>query len=357
MARNAEPSKEAKKEPAPRKSSKRTAVTERSSQVNRAADAVYGAAADLVLHLSTLAFHARAMKQRSNPDYRSLGPTFGLAMTVQHDLALLVTPEVQLAARSVYSVGSPPPRIGKLPQSHSLLELVRDELGLRLRNSVYQDRRTPLDADVANTVQRAKALRPVGYGELMPDLLKSERQAARARAGVKSVGDAMVLFAREWESLSDEQRSYAVRVFEFRWIDFDELKVKLGLEAMSAIGAMTTHPSARSRVEPDEPESEFPRDTREELNVFKPGWWFEQACHEYYHGLGKPLTSRMLRDEHRSRGGLAQRANASSNLEYWVPAVISCDRFAAFREALITAIDSSFQGQARGWRKDESPPQ
>ncbi|MBX3387624.1 MAG: hypothetical protein KF768_13730 [Phycisphaeraceae bacterium] len=309
-----------------------------------AVDEAYGAAVELLDNLASLAASARLRRSRQGlaESDRALGFEYGMAMVAQHDLNLMVTHEVIQAARSVYSVGSPPPRIDKLPSTASLLELVRIELGIRLRNAVFAGRRTPLDPDAGEAAEKAKALQPMGWGQIAPAMLRVERFAARKKAGVTSRYDAERLFADEWKSLSPLQMDHAMRMLEFSAIDFDDLRVKLDLEARGAIGSIgntagTQRPTAES-IEPTD---------------HRPAAWFVGVVKAYRKSKTVELKASELRRAALGKRIVGTQTRANGTWTYSVASVLADPMLAAYAPLINDALEDGFAPKYRDRSKKQ----
>ena len=213
-------------------------------------DQAYGAAATFIDALATLAWHARRyQRDPANPDgWTRLGGTYAQAFVAWFDLSHLLTPAVRDAARRAYPVGAASVKVGKLKAKATVIEAIADELGVYFRNVLYQDRRHPLDPDrdrvaaearaqaVARQVAEGKPARPFGWGDDFDDLMKKETRAAvRERLGIKTLGDALLLMSREWESQDAPRAESRLESLRCGSIDFDDLRTQLDREARAVI--------------------------------------------------------------------------------------------------------------------------
>lgn len=188
-----------------------TKMSQQSPALERApVDEAYGALIAFIDRVATLAHMAR--HPNSYPPQRA-GPAYGVVLITWIDLTTLLSPEVRTAARGCYPAGTPPIRIGRLRPSLSVIEAAADELGVALRNAVYQGRKHPLDG---------------APGE-------SPREV-RERLGVRTLHDGWRLFENDWDGLTPDRRAYALEVLTCASIDFDELRVLAIREAEAAIG-------------------------------------------------------------------------------------------------------------------------
>jgi len=213
-------------------------------------DQAYGAAATFIDALATLAWHARRyQRDPANPDgWTRLGGTYAQAFVAWFDLSHLLTAAVRDAARRAYPVGAASIRVGKLKAKGTVIEAIADELGVYFRNVLYQGRRHPLDPDrerviveakaqaVARQVAEGKLAEPFGWGEEFNELMKKETRAVvRERLGVKTLGDAWLLMAREWESQDPARAESRLKLLLYSSIDFDDLRTQLDREARAVI--------------------------------------------------------------------------------------------------------------------------
>ncbi|QYK47941.1 MAG: hypothetical protein KF838_14260 [Phycisphaeraceae bacterium] len=174
-----------------------------------AVNAAYGALMEFLDVAATLAHMAR---HASGPNARGLGLAYGRALVSWLDLTALLTPDVRGAARSCYSAGSPPIRVGKLRPSPSVIEAVADGLGVAVRNAVYQDRLHPLESRASESWKEAKA-----------------------RLGTQAPMDAWAVLESDWNKSRPEIRERALLLLKCPSIEFDDLLVRAGREAEAAL--------------------------------------------------------------------------------------------------------------------------
>lgn len=75
-----------------------------------------------------------------------------------------------------------------------------------------------------------------------------------------------------------------------------------------------------------------------------PGRWFEQACKEYYHGVGNVITTSQLAYERTHHGLSGQQHKAHGHWRYLPNDVIQHKRLAVFSEAIQIAVENDFAG-------------
>ncbi len=195
------------------------------------ANEAYGAARAFLDRMGTLAFHARHKPR----EWRDAGGTFALAFLAWFELTALLTPDVRERARRAYPIGSPPIRLGRLPAAATLVEALSDEFGVFVRNTVFQDRSHPLEPNrEAEILYAIIAGAPKAKGarrRLPKPPVPDTRQAVRKRLGVRTMGDAMMLIAKEWNAQDDQAGLAALAQLRCDPLDFDELLVLLDREA------------------------------------------------------------------------------------------------------------------------------
>lgn len=196
------------------------------------ASEAYGAAEWLVWQLGTLAYHARRYQSRDDrPDvWQDLGGTYAEAFIAWFDLTKLLTPAIRGAAQSLYSVSTPPIKVGKLRPTTTVIEAVADQLGIYVRNAVYQDRRHPLEPGREET-----------------------RADARERIGIKTWGDGVVFLADEWKRQDRGRAESALAVLRLESIDFDDLSVQLAKEGRSVLAKAKTPNVPATAISPQVP--------------------------------------------------------------------------------------------------------
>ena len=212
------------------------------------AEKAFGAAAEFVEHLGTLAYHARLYQPGG--DWKQVGATYALAFVAWFDLTHLLTRAVRTDARRVYPPGAPSIKLGKTRAKPTVIEAVDDELGTYFRNAVYFGRHHPLEPDrvrvgneakaraTARQVEQGKPAEPLGWGVDFDELMKHETRAAvRERLGIKTKWDALELMQREWQAQSPERAETALILLRCGSIDFDDLRTQLGREAEAVIAA------------------------------------------------------------------------------------------------------------------------
>lgn len=307
----------------------------------------YAAASAFVHDLGALAFHTRARRERDIPErvWKKLGGTYATAFIAWVDMMSLMTPDVRDAARGTRGLDWPVVRIGKCRPSASVLEAVADELGTAFRNALYLDRQHPLEPDVGKIAAVAKAEKPMGYGDLFQSLLKKETNTViRARLGIQTWGDALLLMVAEWEGQSPERVPAVFSVLRFGEVDFDELEICLAREARVAttgsqpIARIDSAPAASGPINPP-PSGEPPM----------LGAWYCQAVREY----GRGLVELKPGDFSRRRNELdARRAPGAKGLWlYPIERVIAHPFFAVYKDAIHKARDESMpllRGKPRG---------
>jgi hypothetical protein len=171
-------------------------------------DAAYGAMMEFIDRAAALA----SMARNPTPSGESAaGMNYGMAMVAWIDLRTVLTGSVRTVARACYAAGAPPIRLGRLRPSPSVIEAVADELGVVVRNAVYQDRPHPLDGEPS----------------------ESSREV-RDRLGVRTPLDGWILFQADWEALTAEKRGFAKEMLGRASIDFDELRILAIREAEAA---------------------------------------------------------------------------------------------------------------------------
>jgi len=226
-------------------------------------DQAFGAAATFIDSLAILAWHARRyQRDPANPDgWKRLGGTYAQAFIAWFDLSHLLTPAVRDAARRAYPVGAASIKVGKLRAKATVIEAIADELGVYFRNVLYQGRRHPLNPEservaveakaqaVARQVAEGKPAVPFGWGADFNELMKKETRAAvRVRLGIKTLGDAWLLMAREWESQDPVFAESRLGMLRCGSIDFDDLRTQLDREAQAVIPPDETDTFARSGI-------------------------------------------------------------------------------------------------------------
>lgn len=179
--------------------------------------------------------------------------TYAMAFVAWHDLSHLLTPAIRTAARRVYPPGAPSIRIGQLRATATVIEAVADELGIYVRNALYQDRATPFDPDYVAIHDRAPKGNWNERKAWIEDETKKERRALRERLGIKNLGDAWMLMVREWKGQDAARVGSRLKLLRCGSIDFYDLQTQLDREALAvippAVVAATTLPA---RDEPDE---------------------------------------------------------------------------------------------------------
>lgn len=211
-----------------------------------AADQTFGAALMFLEYLGTLAYQARKFQPNTDrPDaWQDPAMTYAMAFVAWLDLTHLLTPAVRTEARRVYPPGSPAIRLGKARPTPTMIEALADELGLYFRNTVYQDRRHPLEPDTERITDEAKAratarqvaqgkpAEPLGWGADFDELMRAEtRVAVLERLGLKTYGDCHDLMMNEWKAQDPASGRAALSLLRCDSIDFDELRVQLIREA------------------------------------------------------------------------------------------------------------------------------
>ncbi|MCW5768677.1 MAG: hypothetical protein KIT19_08320 [Phycisphaeraceae bacterium] len=172
-------------------------------------DAAYGAMMEFIDRAAALA----SMARNPTPSGESAaGMNYGMAMVAWIDLRTVLTGSVRTVARACYAAGAPPIRLGRLRPSPSVIEAVADELGVVVRNAVYQDRPHPLDGEPS----------------------ESSREV-RDRLGVRTPLDGWILFQADWDALTPEKRAFALAMLKCSSIDHDDLRIMAMREAECAI--------------------------------------------------------------------------------------------------------------------------
>jgi hypothetical protein len=211
----------------------------------------YGAAREFVHSVAALAFSARSYGSLKDDGtrWKKLGGSYSMAFMAWFELSLMLAPEVRDRVRSVYGAEHGAIRVGKARPAHSVIELVGDEIGVVLRNVLYQDRRCPLDPDTEQVRIQAQKRSKIGWGARFKELMTKETHAAvRERLGIKSWGDALVLMANEWTSQDSAQAEASISHLRFESIDFDDLEVRLGREARSVLRGDENHEANTART-------------------------------------------------------------------------------------------------------------
>lgn len=301
-----------------------------------AAAMTFNTARSLVADLSVITGHARSIADDECSDLEALKliPTLASAMDVQHDLGMVITSEVMEAASAVYTPASPPPRFGKVPQTGSVLEVVRSYLGSQLRNSVYQGRRTPFDPDVEEAVRKAKTIRPHGYGLFMEDIREVERHRAIKSLGISKPHDAMMVFLRDMKAIDPSVMGYALPFLEMRSVDFDELAVRLGVEAKAAMELC--------KISHHETDLD-PFTLKAALLIPRPGTWYEQAYDYITKTTGHGLMARDLRHGHDKHNLHATKASDGHTNLYKPQDVIVHPKFTQYKRIILEAIEQRFE--------------
>lgn len=305
-----------------------------------AAGGAYNAAGELVSSLATVAHHARlhVESEREDEEAKSLIPAVSHALVMQHDLGALVTSEVVGAARAVYTPASMPPRVGNAPQAGSVMGAVTSSLGLQLRNSVYPDRRTPLDPDVVEAAAKARTIREHGYGVFMEEMREVERHRVIERLGIRRGHDAMMVFSKDLGSLEPRRLGAMLRLLVMRTVDFDDLAVRLDVEAGAVIeqcAPKRSHLSAAST------------NLESSLLTHRPGTWYEQAYDFITETTGLGLQARDLRLAQQGHNLRATKAKNGRAYLYRPLDVIEHPKFLQFKAVIIQALERGFEGRPK----------
>lgn len=208
----------------------------------------YRAAGKFVSDVGTLAWHVRHYERRPDqPEaWQKHAATYASAFLAYDDLQYLLTSHVRTVARGVHGQG-PPIKIGKARPTHSVIEAVADELGVSFRNAMYAGRKSPLDPDLTKAVAEARAAYPNGWSQAFDELRLKERAAVRERLGLKTELDALMLMVGEWKGQDPEWAESHIRIYGFRSIDFDDLKVRLDRESLAALAWVPARMNERAR--------------------------------------------------------------------------------------------------------------
>lgn len=181
---------------------------------------------------------------------RRAGFAFARGFLAWNDLTNALTPRVREQVRRVYPPGSPSIKLGGWYDGASVyqttIEAIDGELGLLFRNSVYENRRHPLEPDterirteaLARATERRGAKegdsRPIDFEEDFRELIELETQSAIfERLGIQRHPDAILFMRREWESLSRSQVEAALADIRLVDVDFVELNSQLRRERVS----------------------------------------------------------------------------------------------------------------------------
>ena len=222
------------------------------ARLSSQADKAYGAAEVFVGHLSVLVYHAR-----ENPpppildsEGQRLAGTFAMAFVAWFDLRGHLTREVRDKARHVYLPGSPSIKFGMFRANLTVIELVVNELGHYMQNSLYQDRGCPFDPDKdriwketeAEAARQSKNKSWRFNAHYETSLKRETRSVIFNRLGLKNLGDAWDLMAKEWNKR--ESAETEARFARLRTEDFDEIEIQLYREAHAVLAG----PHARAKA-------------------------------------------------------------------------------------------------------------
>jgi hypothetical protein len=317
----------------------------------------YAAASAFVHHAGTLAFQARAHRSRDIPEsvWKKLGSTYAMAFIAWVDLSSLLTQAVRDVARSTRGLDAPVVRIGKSRACESVLAAVADELGTAFRNALYSGRRHPLEPDVGKIVAVAKAEKPFGYGDLFQSLLKKETNAViRARLGIQTWEDALLLMVAEWEKQNPDSVWAVFTMLRFGEVDFDELEIRLAQEARVA----TAEPPRAARSAQSGSRGSQGRSIDQqidEVHDLHESWysaaWYHAAT-KWYGGKGTvPLKPGELS---RAKSTLVSRPRATNRrqLEYTVSSVCGHSVFKQYTKMIHAAIADGMTEPKRGQRSE-----
>jgi hypothetical protein len=250
-----------------------------------ASNQAFGAAIAFVENLAMVAQRAREYQPSDNtPDeWHSAAFHFAQAFIAWHDLTHLLTPAVRTDARRLYHAGaapvrlcpnnSPAPVVPTMPASvtraaipyrrielgatpfPTVIEAIADELGLYLRNAVYADRWHPLEPDLDNLMDEAKATatarqvaqgkpaEPMGWGEDLHRLLaQADNTPAWSRLMLTKYGEVVDRMMREWCGQNRATGESALDRLRCDPINFADLRLQLVREA-EAVGAAASKPN------------------------------------------------------------------------------------------------------------------
>ncbi len=307
----------------------------------------YRIARQFVSECGTISLNARRMTdcKWDIETAKKLSPLIASATVSVHNLQWAMIPEVRTLAMSLYTPASPPPRFGSIPPTHSVIEAVSHHLGSRLRKVVFRDRRSPLDPDIGQATAKSKAISTDGYQIVADDVREVEQYLSIQRTGINSVQEAKRIFEAEIQRLDSNDLRFIFESMKIRDVNFDELVVRLDVEAKAAV---------------DNCKLELPHDERrnrtDELKLLRlrPGTWFEQACDFIYGKDGVGIVASDLRNAHIKYDLDAHRLEGKRELQYVIRDVVEHQWFDAHKDAILRAVGVDFGGRPRKKRRPKS---
>ena len=213
---------------------------------------------------------------------------------------------VSYAAREAYPIGTFPLRVDGMQATASVLHLLRGELGCWARNLMFQDKALPTDSDNVEIDLITKSISQSIWIREHELASRIEKSIVLKRLGVEYSIQLSKVFEDAIRVMGDERLQRMCEAQSRLQADWGLLKIALEQERHVVLAACQRQwEEFKARVVSEsEMMQSGPHAPIDPMQVPRLGKWYQQACEEYFGGVGPALDAKTLHYE-QTHGTLA----------------------------------------------------
>jgi len=266
---------------------------------------------------------------------------------------------VSTAAREAYPIGTFPLRVDGMQATASVLHLLRGEHGCWARNLMFQDKALPTDSDYIEIELISKSISQSIWIREHELASRIEKSIVLKRLGIEYDIQLFEIFNNAIRGMGDERLQCMCRAQTRLKADWGLLKIALEQEhhvVLAACQRQWEECKARVVAEGEMVQSGLhaPIDP---MQVPRLGKWYQQACEEYFSGVGPALDAKTLHYEQTHGTLVGTRMSERGHWMYRAIDVVSYDKFAHYADAIRVAVQCNFAGERRKLTRNPSPKQ